>query len=420
MPVDGSALYAYADPASGDEDGVYNVCGGAHEDGYIDTGGGVEDGDGEGDSATNQAYDDPQINALFSTGSRELRNGANSYAMPRRPAHCQSQGCQPPIPPARPSLKFLPGSSGPAENATYGDLPQYEPLPVAEKEGGSSIGTRIVALVALLAMVMAAAGLSTAADNRILLNHLEQQMASAGDPAGSSTGLSGSSTASSENFSASPGPSGPSGPLGPPGPPGPPGMPGSPGIGVPGPPGDPAEATALPVGAVQFFWTTVPLPPAWLVCDGTVYNATAWPELAAAVGRGETTTFAVPDMVGRGLFPRAGSPEEVGKTENASISTADLAVNIVDPGHHHPTAWIGNYGTEGGNIAMFSPTRDLDSRYSFAILTEFVSGRSYTIAETSYDKTNVTAEVVAGTETRPASIKLLPAVFAGRPGAAGG
>ena len=404
MPAEGPepALYAYADPASGDEDGFYNVCGDGGQDGYLDTGGGVEDGKG----SQNEAYDDPEVNELFSSGNRELQNGANSYAHPRGPAHCQSPGRQPPNPPARPSLKFMMGSSRPGD-ATYGDLPQYEPLPVAEKEGKSGVGTRLVAFVALLAMGMAAAGLSTAADNRILLNQLEQQMASAA----SSAGPSSASAASSAD------------PVAPPGPPGPPGMagvPGMPGIGIPGSPGDPAEATTLPVGAVQFFWTTAPLPPAWLVCDGTVYNATAWPELAAAVGRGETATFAVPDMIGRGLFPRAGSPEEVGRTENASISAADLAVDIVDPGHHHPTAWIGNHGSQGRSTALFVQNEGLDPGYSFAIPGSFRHGGNYHIAETSYDKTNVTAEVVAGTETRPASIKLLPAVFAGRPGAAGG
>ena len=231
MPVDGPALYAYADPASDEEDGFYNVCGDADEDGYIHTGGETDERNSP------QAYDDPQVNALFSTGARQLRNGANSYAVPRGPAHRQSPGRQPPNPPARPSLKFLTGSTGPGDE-TYGDIPQYEPLPVAEKKGGSGTGIRITALFALLAMVMAAASLSTAADNRILLDRLEQQMASAIFQAGASS-------ADPAGLIATPGPAGP------PGPPGPPGMPGLPGIGVPGPPGNPAEAP-LPVGAVQF------------------------------------------------------------------------------------------------------------------------------------------------------------------------
>ena len=381
MPVDGPALYAYADPASDEEDGFYNVCGDADEDGYIHTGGETDERNSP------QAYDDPQVNALFSTGARQLRNGANSYAVPRGPAHRQSPGRQPPNPPARPSLKFLTGSTGPGDE-TYGDIPQYEPLPVAEKKGGSGTGIRITALFALLAMVMAAASLSTAADNRILLDRLEQQMASAIFQAGASS-------ADPAGLIATPGPAGP------PGPPGPPGMPGLPGIGVPGPPGNPAEAP-LPVGAVQFFWTRALLPPEWLVCDGTVYNATAWPELAAAVGHGETDTFdtfAVPDMIGRGLFPRAGSPEEVGKTENASISAADLSINIVDPGHHHKAMWAGNIGTPERGTVEFVEGEDLDPGHSFILPAVFFPGSVYHTAEDIHDKTNVTAEVVAGTET---------------------
>ena len=388
----GQAVYAYADPADDDEDGFYNICGG-DSDGYIDTGGEA------GDENTPQAYDDPQVNALFSAGTRQLRNGANSYAEPGGPAHCQPPGRRPPNPPDRPSLKFLTGPTGPGDEM-YGDLPQYEPLPVEKKEGGSSIGTRIVALIALLALVMAAAALSSASDNRILLDHLEQRAASTSSRAASSS-------------------ADPTGQVAPPGPPGPPGMPGLPGIGVPGPPGTPAEAP-LPVGAVQFFWTAASLPPEWLVCDGTVYNATAWPELAAAVGHTDNPTFAVPDMIGRGLFPRAGSPEEVGKTENASISAADLSINIVDPGHHHETMWAGNIGTQERGTVAFVEGEDLDPGHSFILRAAFLPGRRYHTAEDIHDKTNVTAEVVAGTETRPAAIKLLPAVYAGRPGAAGG
>ena len=112
------------------------------------------------------------------------------------------------------------------------------------------------------------------------------------------------------------------------------------------------------------------------MCDGTVYNATAWPELAAAVGHGETDTFdtfAVPDMIGRGLFPRAGSPEEVGKTENASISAADLSINIVDPGHHHKAMWAGNIGTQERGTVEFVEGEDLDPGHSFILPAVFFS-----------------------------------------------
>lgn len=118
---------------------------------------------------------------------------------------------------------------------------------------------------------------------------------------------------------------GESGGVGPPGPPGPQGEPGA--DGPPGPEGPPGKdgadgkpgADGNPIGTVISFMGKT-APDGYLVCDGAVYDISAYPKLASFIkeqfgsfehfGGDGVTTFAVPDL--RNLFLRGyhGEAEE--------------------------------------------------------------------------------------------------------------
>ena len=376
--------YAYADPHSDDSDqdadGLYYLGTTDNGDGYIETGGDPE--------APGGLYNDPVVNQLFATGTRGIHNAADGYARPG-----WSNARQPPQNPPRPPQRLsLVTGMGPMEPRPPAEVPLYAAVE-PQKQQSHSWYRFGVGFAAVLAVILAAASLSVAAGTRDRLDRLE--LPTTAPPSVASVSALG---------------------PGAPGPPGPPGargesisVQGSPG--PPGPRGAPGSQWCHPVGAV-FFFATANLPPGWLVCDGTEHNTTRWPELADALGYGDNATFTVPDMVTAGLFPRAGGPADIGSTENASVAADDIRVRIADPGHTHPTMYEGNTGTPDG-IRVW---RD-DVRMHPTLRKTFAFSHDYaTMIHPTLHPTGVTAEVVAGNETRPAAIRLLPAVYAGEPG----
>ena len=435
-----SVHYAYADPETfsdgdgdGDEDGLYCVTTAPGDDGYMET----------GEAAS---YDDPTVSRLFA-GSRPVsfdgsgtgfgsglgtnsgtnpRTGRNAqtnggyrtsnaaYAQPQRPNGRQpTPGPRAPDPPGRPSLKLVSMEDPELDDST----PTYEPI--AEEKRGSGSGTKmLVAAIAALAFGTAIISLAITSSTVPRVDGLEEAQATVA--------------------AAAVGPGGPRGVPGPPGPPGPPGgdwfwegggafagadgvdgVDGAPGpAGPPGPPGPPGRpgttigAGGFPVGVVQFFAVRT-LPPTWILCNGTTHDTADWPDLGALLetpaGAGN---FTVPDLVSDGLFPRGGTPDMVGTTEQAAVSERDFDVVIDDPGHTHPTMYEGNVGTteiDHVYIGTYSGTKrevELPSR-----------DVNIYVADVTLSPTNVAARVVGtGPETQPAAIRLLPAIYAGRPG----
>lgn len=163
-----------------------------------------------------------------------------------------------------------------------------------------------------------------------------------------------------------PGPQGPPGPKGDPGEPGPQGEPGKqapegpqglPGqqgpigetgpqgpkgdigpqepAGIQGPKGDPG-ADGAPIGTIlSFMGTSAPI--GYLICDGTIYDITAYPLLADFIntqfgnynyfGGNGTTTFAVPDM--RNLLVR-GYHGEVEEQLSGDIGKNKLSQKLAE------------------------------------------------------------------------------------------
>lgn len=411
---EGSALYAYADPETfetPDEDGLYCFTPVDGDDGYIQAG----EADGIPEAA---AYDDPEVSRLFAKtrpvsfdgagvrpGARANPNPEATYTQPRRPNRRQ-QAPRPraPEPPGRPSLKF----AGIEETSFDDAMPEYEPIQVRKKDDGSRTKT-IVAAIAALAFGTAIISLAITSSTVPRVDGLEDAQAA--------------------TAAAAVGPGGPAGPVGPPGPPGPPGgewfweggngadgadgadgAPGPPG--PPGPPGTTIGAGGFPVGVVQFFAVKT-LPPTWILCNGTTHFTEDWPDLGALLepfpGAGN---FTVPDLVSDGLFPRGGTPDMVGTTEQAAVSERDFDVVIDDPGHTHPTMYEGNTGTTG--IERVYRTENYDEKRE--IEEPSIYERIY-VADVTLSPSNVAARVVGtGPETQPAAIRLLPAIYAGRPG----
>ncbi len=114
-----------------------------------------------------------------------------------------------------------------------------------------------------------------------------------------------------------------------------------------------------PVGIVNDFAGTT-APAGWLLCDGTVYNFSSYPELGALLtstyGGNGTTTFGVPDCRGRATYGKdnmGGSAASritsaggnfdgtvlggAGGQQNTVIANGNLPASIplTDPGHLH-------------------------------------------------------------------------------------
>ena len=395
MPGSNEVQYAYADPEGfnsdddndTDADGHYNVGTDSVDNGYMETGGLFEP-----DDVAN--YEDPEVNRLFSGARGGVQPQVHDYARPSRP-NARQQAENPPAPPSRPSLKFVMQSDFCRGIDTDGrPMPQpvYEPMPPPEKRDGFSAGLGSL-LVSVVAVAMAVGSFAVAFDNRIALNRLENRTTAPAQSAELGPGSPMWAPVSAGSVS-------------------------GPGAAAP------VVWTTHPVGAVQVF-VTDSLPAGWLVCDGAVYNASAWPDLAAALGRGpdvdpaNRTTFSVPDIITDGLFVRGGGPADIGTTEASSVAADDIRVRIRDPGHTHPTMFEGNYGTKGPHHIrrnQFDDYPGMLELHGFAQAHDRNSNNKVYVAEPTLFETGVSAEVEAGNETRPPSIRLLPAVYAGRPG----
>ncbi len=383
MPINGPALYAYA--STNDENGLYELDGGSSdEDGYIKT----SENDNSGNSP---GYDDPTVNSLFSTSNRNLRSHGRAVQLSSGPTRCQSPrpALTAPPPPGRPSLN---------DKFQFDETqPVYEPVPISkEPEPVSANTVRFLVIISVLSLIIAMAALFISVQTREAAEAGGQQhnesrlpeMLNFGSP--STEALADGLADASTNYQ----------------------DPKSSNV-----PSDSPEE--LPPGAVQFFFTQTPLPSNWLVCNGSTYASSTWPMLAQALGNENDPTFTVPDMIDKGLFPRSSTVEDVGTVENSSVSASDISVTIVDPGHRHPENWQRNQIGKGFHTIDYSTytnIADYNSNYAPVILKYYDNENAITISRKEYHTSNVSATVNAGIETRPAAIRLLPAIYAGRRG----
>ena len=122
---------------------------------------------------------------------------------------------------------------------------------------------------------------------------------------------------------------------------------------------DPNFATTItnalsPIGSVTAY--ALPTPPAgWLLCDGSIYSASAYPTLSVGLGStyggNGTTTFAVPNLKGRmpvGLDSSQTEFDNRGKTggfKTHTLTSAEI------PAHSHPNSasFTGTAGTTGND-----------------------------------------------------------------------
>jgi microcystin-dependent protein len=119
---------------------------------------------------------------------------------------------------------------------------------------------------------------------------------------------------------------------------------------------DPNFATTItnalsPIGSVTAY--ALPTPPAgWLLCDGSIYSASAYPTLSVGLGStyggNGTTTFAVPNLKGRmpvGLDSTQTEFDTRGETGGSKTSVAPHDHSIA---HNHDT-----FNTTGGEGSHF-------------------------------------------------------------------
>jgi hypothetical protein len=132
----------------------------------------------------------------------------------------------------------------------------------------------------------------------------------------------------------------------------------------------------------------------YVVADGSAVSAETHPEYAVAVGN------VTPNLIGR--YARGGL--NAGATMDASVDAGSLSVRIFDPGHSHVDS------------SAFSVLRD--GQYSLAHLYSFkTSGMNLRDSGPGIvaSETGITAEIDGGSETRPASVVLVPYVCIGIP-----
>jgi microcystin-dependent protein len=123
-----------------------------------------------------------------------------------------------------------------------------------------------------------------------------------------------------------------------------------------------------PIGSVTAYALATP-PAGWLLCDGSVYSASAYPTLSVGLGStyggNGTTTFAVPNLKGRmpvGLdsaqteFDTRG---ETGGVKEVTLTSAQSGLpahphGISDPGHIHYQSGIG-LAANGSRAGLVNP-----------------------------------------------------------------
>ena len=107
-----------------------------------------------------------------------------------------------------------------------------------------------------------------------------------------------------------------------------------------------------PIGSVTAYALATP-PAGWLLCDGSIYNASAYPTLSVGLGStyggNGTTTFAVPNLKGRmpvGLDSTQTEFDTRGETGGAKTHTLNEAQI---PSHTH----TGNSGPVAGGLTLY-------------------------------------------------------------------
>ena len=113
-----------------------------------------------------------------------------------------------------------------------------------------------------------------------------------------------------------------------------------------------------PIGSVTAYALSTP-PAGWLLCDGSIYSASAYPTLSVGLGStyggNGTTTFAVPNLKGRmpvGLDSTQTEFDalaETGGEKSVTLNSTQIPSHthpITDPGHAHA-----HNGTAAANFA---------------------------------------------------------------------
>lgn len=167
-------------------------------------------------------------------------------------------------------------------------------------------------------------------------------------------------------------------------------------------PGDPSTAgTAASTGPGGCLVGTVTwsasrtVPAGYVVADGSEVVEADHPELFAAVGP------ALPNLLDR--YARGGL--DAGATMDASVDASSVSVVLDDPGHAHIDA-------AGSTVLR-------DGRYALAHLYSFnADGVNLKDAGPAVvpAQTGISARLQGGTETRPASVVLVPLICAGSAG----
>lgn len=145
------------------------------------------------------------------------------------------------------------------------------------------------------------------------------------------------------------------------------------------------------VGTVQWSAASGELP-GHLVADGSSIDAGMYPELVDAIGP------TLPDLIDR--YARGGL--QPGTTMDASVDASSLSVRVFDPGHSHVDSVAHSVKTDGS--------------YSLAHLYSFTSsGMNLKEAGPAIvgAETGITAQIDGGSETRPASVVLVPHICFG-------
>lgn len=156
-----------------------------------------------------------------------------------------------------------------------------------------------------------------------------------------------------------------------------------------------------PVGAIITVAVNTP-PTGWLLCDGSVFANTLYPELATALGNtfGGTsgTSFAVPDLRGRVVVGKAasgtfGALNNSGGAETVTLTSAQSGLRshghgVNDPGHEHYMT-TARSGMGAGNYALVGSGDLVAGNASTGVTTTNISIQSSSSLDASEAHTNL-------------------------------
>jgi len=157
---------------------------------------------------------------------------------------------------------------------------------------------------------------------------------------------------------------------------------------------------AVPSGAVLPFAYNVnsgTVPTGWLLCDGSIYNVSAYPTLGALLANtygGSSGTFAVPNL--SGLFIRGSGTQTLPNT----ITYSSGSIGSFSLGGGQYDAFQGHYHTISSNAAHYQPTGTSAGSGANNLVSATISVGSPTL-----DGANGTPRY--GTETRPVNLAMV-------------